>query len=81
MGCFAMLAYAFFPAFQSFLAARYPDHRGLIMAWNNAALYSGIALRAWLGGRVISRWPFSVLPTLCGVLALLVDLVIQRPNT
>lgn len=81
MGCFAMLAYAFFPAFQSFLAARYPDRRGLIMAWNNAALYSGIALGAWLGGRVISRWPFSVLPIMCGVLALLVGLVIQRQNT
>lgn len=81
MGCFAVLAYAFFPAFQSFLAARYPDRRGLIMAWNNAALYSGIALGAWLGGRVISRWPFSVLPIMCGVLALLVGLVIQRQNT
>lgn len=81
MGCFAVLAYAFFPAFQSFLAARYPDRRGLIMAWNNAALYSGIALGAWIGGQVIMRWPFSVLPIMCGMLALLVGLVTLRQHT
>ena len=72
---FAWAAYAFFPAFQSLLAERYPGRRGMAMAWNNAALYSGIALGAWLGGWVMSRWPFPVLPVLCGTIALLTGLM------
>ena len=72
---FAWAAYAFFPSFQSLLAERYPGRRGRALAWNNGALYSGIALGAWLGGWVMSRWPFPVLPILCGTIALLTGLI------
>lgn len=36
----AFAGYAFFPAFQSSLAQRFSEMRGMAMAWNNTALYA-----------------------------------------
>lgn len=75
---FAWAAYAFFPAYQSLLAEHYPGRQGMAMAWNNAALYGGIALGSGIGGWVMSRWSFSLLAVLCGIIALLTGLAIWR---
>lgn len=66
----AFAGYAFFPAFQSWLAQRFSDRRGMAMAWNNTALYAGITLGSLLGGWVISKWDFGVLPLICAVVSL-----------
>lgn len=63
--------YAFFPAFQARLVQRFPDRRGVAMAWNNTALYVGITLGSLLGGWVITKWPFGALPFICTVIAML----------
>lgn len=71
----AFAGYAFFPAFQSGLAHKYDKRRGLVMAWNNTALYVGITLGSLLGGWVIAKWDFGVLPLICAAIALLGSLV------
>ena len=76
----AFVAYAFFPAFQSYLAERYAARRAMAMAWNNASLYTGIALGAVLGGWVIHHWPFPVLPIICGCIALMGGVLNGRPR-
>ncbi len=76
----AFVAYAFFPAFQSYLAERYVARRAMAMAWNNASLYTGIALGAVLGGWVIHHWPFPVLPIICGGIALMGGVLNGRPR-
>lgn len=76
----AFVAYAFFPAFQSYLAERYVARRTMAMAWNNASLYTGIALGAVLGGWVIHHWPFPVLPIICGGIALMGAVLNGRPR-
>lgn len=76
----AFMAYAFFPAFQSYLAERYVAQRAMAMAWNNASLYTGIALGAVIGGWVIHHWPFPVLPIICGGIALMGGVLNGRPR-
>lgn len=58
----AFVGYAFFPAFQSRLAERFSERRGMAMAWNNTALYAGITIGSLMGGWVITQWPFRALP-------------------
>ncbi|QQE77213.1 MFS transporter [Alicyclobacillus sp. SO9] len=79
----AFAGYAFFPAFQSWLAQRFSERRGMAMAWNNSALYAGITLGSLLGGWVITKWTFSVLPLICAVIALTGGLLIfvRRKDT
>ncbi|GGL61954.1 MFS transporter [Sporolactobacillus putidus] len=66
---FAFLGYAFFPAHQTRLVQNYPDQRGTFMAWNNSALYIGIALGSIMGGWVMSEWDFRILPLVCAGIA------------
>lgn len=65
----AFTGYAYFPAFQARLAQRFPDRRGMVMAWNNTALYLGITAGSALGGWVMDHWDFEVLVMMCGVVA------------
>ncbi|MCY0898552.1 MAG: MFS transporter [Firmicutes bacterium] len=62
--------YAFFPAFQAGLAETFSQQRGTAMAWNNTALYVGIALGSVTGGRIIPR-SFGALVFVCAMMALL----------
>jgi predicted MFS family arabinose efflux permease len=62
--------YAFFPAFQARLAARFAQHRATAMAWNNTALYIGITGGAIMGGQVMHR-SFEAVCIVSAVIALM----------
>ncbi len=50
--------------YQARLAVEYRKERGIVMAWNNTALYNGITIGSMIGGYVISN--FGVLfPAIC----------------
>ncbi|SMC03481.1 Predicted arabinose efflux permease, MFS family [Sulfobacillus thermosulfidooxidans DSM 9293] len=68
---YALMGYAFFPSYQSKLSHDYPGHRTTILAWNNSALYIGIALGSAMGSFVIQEWQADILPILSGVIILI----------
>ena len=67
----ALVGYAGFTSYQARLAVEYPEERGIVMAWNNTALYIGITIGSMIGGYVISNWGYSLLPYVCSVVALI----------
>jgi len=67
----ALVGYAAFTSYQARLAVEYPKERGIVMAWNNTALYIGITIGSMIGGYVISNWDYSLLPYVCSVVALI----------
>ncbi|MFO3790349.1 MFS transporter [Bacillus mojavensis] len=71
MFIWALVGYAGFTSYQARLAVEYPLERGIVMAWNNTALYIGITLGSILGGYVISNWGYSTLPYACSIAAVL----------
>ncbi|MDC0706370.1 MFS transporter [Priestia sp. AB] len=71
MFIWALVGYAGFTSYQARLAVEYPLERGVVMAWNNTALYIGITLGSILGGYVISNWGYSTLPYACSIAAVL----------
>ncbi|MGP4062351.1 MFS transporter [Halobacillus sp. H74] len=66
----ALVGYAGFTSYQARLALEYPNERGIVMAWNNTALYIGITIGSLIGGYVISNWGYSLLPYACSVTAI-----------
>ncbi len=66
----ALVGYAGFTSYQARLSVEYPKERGIVMAWNNTALYIGITLGSIIGGFVISNWGYSILPYVCSVAAI-----------
>lgn len=66
----ALVGYAGFTSYQARLAVEYPKERGIVMAWNNTALYIGITIGSMIGGYVISNWGYSSLPYVCSVAAI-----------
>ena len=56
----ALVGYAGFTSYQARLAVEYPKERGIVMAWNNTALYIGITIGSMIGGYVISNWGYSL---------------------
>ena len=67
----ALVGYAGFTSYQARLAVEYPKERGIVMAWNNTALYIGITIGSMIGGYVISNWDYSLLPYVCSVAAII----------
>ena len=67
----ALVGYAGFTSYQARLAVESPEERGIVMAWNNTALYIGISIGSMIGGYVISNWDYSLLPYVCSVVALI----------
>ena len=67
----ALVGYAGFTSYQARLAVEYPKERGIVMAWNNTALYIGITIGSMIGGYVISNWGYSLLPYVCSVAAMI----------
>lgn len=65
----ALVGYSGFTSYQARLAAEYPNDRGIVMAWNNTALYIGITLGSIIGGYVITNWGYFMLPFVCAGLA------------
>ena len=66
----ALTGYAGFTSYQARLAVEYPKERGIVMAWNNTALYMGITIGSMVGGYVITNWSYSLLPYICSVIAI-----------
>jgi predicted MFS family arabinose efflux permease len=67
----ALVGYAGFTSYQARLAVEYSEERGIVMAWNNTALYIGITLGSMIGGFVISKWGYPYLPYVCSITAVL----------
>ncbi|QCR32518.1 MFS transporter [Lysinibacillus sp. SGAir0095] len=67
----ALVGYAGFTSYQARLVVEYPNERGMVMAWNNTALYIGITIGSLIGGYVISNWGYSLLPYVCSVAAII----------
>jgi predicted MFS family arabinose efflux permease len=65
----ALVGYAGFTSYQARLAVEYPNERGIVMAWNNTALYIGITIGSMIGGYVITKWGYPILPYVCSVAA------------
>ncbi|WP_342048570.1 MFS transporter [Bacillus sp. OTU530] len=63
----ALVGYAGFTSYQARLAVEYPEERGIVMAWNNTALYIGITIGSMIGGYVISNWGYTFLPYVCSI--------------
>lgn len=61
----AFVGYCGFTSYQARLSAEYPKVRGMVMAWNNTALYIGITLGSLIGGYVINNWGYYMLPFVC----------------
>lgn len=66
----ALIGYAGFTSYQARLAVEYPKERGIVMAWNNTALYMGITLGSMVGGYIITNWSYSLLPYVCSIIAI-----------
>ncbi|WP_078549613.1 MFS transporter [Litchfieldia alkalitelluris] len=67
----ALVGYAGFTSYQARLADEYPKERGIVMAWNNTALYIGITFGSMIGGYVISNWGYPFLPYVCSIAAII----------
>lgn len=67
----ALVGYAGFTSYQARLAVEYPKERGIVMAWNNTALYIGITIGSMIGGFVVSNWGYPVLPYVCSIAAII----------
>ncbi len=67
----ALIGYGGFTSYQARLAVEYPKQRGIVMAWNNTALYVGITIGSMIGGYVISNWGYFFLPYVCSIAAFL----------
>lgn len=74
----AMVGYAGFASYQARLALDFPDKRGMVMAWNNTALYGGITVGSMFGGWVITEWGYTVLPYAAGGIGFLGYLLILK---
>jgi MFS transporter, DHA1 family, purine base/nucleoside efflux pump len=67
----ALVGYAGFTSYQARLAVEYSNERGIVMAWNNTALYIGITIGSMIGGFVVSNWGYTFLPYVCSIAAIL----------
>ncbi|PAD67419.1 MFS transporter [Bacillus sp. 7586-K] len=67
----ALVGYAGFTSYQARLAVEYSNERGIVMAWNNTALYIGITIGSMIGGYVITKWGYPSLPYVCSIAAIL----------
>lgn len=65
----ALVGYSGFTSYQARLAVEYPKERGIVMAWNNTALYIGITIGSMIGGYVITNWGYPFLPYVCSIAA------------
>lgn len=75
----ALVGYAGFTSYQARLTVEYPKERGIVMAWNNTALYIGITIGSIIGGYVISNWGYSFLPYVCSIAAI-ISFVLSNQN-
>jgi predicted MFS family arabinose efflux permease len=74
-GIASALAQVFFPAQQAGLVGDFPTRRASALAWNNSALFLGIALGSLIGGQIIARGSFETGLFICAGIALAGSLV------
>jgi len=70
LGLSSALAQLFFPAQQAGLARDFPKRAGTALAWNNSALFLGIALGSLIGGRAAAVGGFDAILAISAVIAL-----------
>src|SRR6267143_1215093 len=70
LGLSSALAQLFFPAQQAGLARDFPERAGTALAWNNSALFLGIALGSLIGGRAAAVGGFDAILAISAVIAL-----------
>jgi len=70
LGLSSAVAQLFFPAQQAGLARDFPTHSGTVLAWNNSALFLGIALGSLIGGKAASVGGFDTTLAISAVVAL-----------
>lgn len=81
LGVIALAAYPVFPAQQAeLLRCFHSAESGRILAWNQSAMYVGIAAGSLFGGAVMSGPGFGFLPFICAAVAL-VGVVASRVAT
>jgi predicted MFS family arabinose efflux permease len=59
LGAASAAAQLFFPAQQTGLSDDFPAQRATVLAWNNSALFLGIALGSLVGGQAIAHGGFT----------------------
>jgi predicted MFS family arabinose efflux permease len=70
LGLSSAVAQLFFPAQQAGLARDFPQRSGTALAWNNSALFLGIALGSLIGGRAVAMGGFDATLAISAVIAL-----------
>ena len=70
LGLSSALAQLFFPAQQAGLARDFSERSGTALAWNNSALFLGIALGSLIGGRAAAVGGFDAILAISAVIAL-----------
>ena len=83
LGLASALAQIFFPAQQASLVDDFPARRATVLAWNNSALFLGIALGSLAGGQIIDHGGFTAALLICASIALagaLVNLMVIPPR-
>ena len=70
VGVSSLVAQLFFPAQQAGLANDFPRQRATALAWNNSALFFGISLGSFLGGKAVGLGSFDMALTISAGLAL-----------
>jgi predicted MFS family arabinose efflux permease len=68
-GLVSVAAQIFFPAQQAGLVADFASCRATVLAWNNSALFLGIALGSLVGGQAVAHGSFFNALWLCSALA------------
>jgi predicted MFS family arabinose efflux permease len=76
LGVCSVVAQLFFPAQQVGLANDFPDQRSTVLAWNNSALFLGIALGSLVGGAAVRQGNFDATLTISAGIAMLGCLIV-----
>jgi predicted MFS family arabinose efflux permease len=74
-GVASALAQVFFPAQQAGLVGDFPTRRATVLAWNNSALFLGIALGSLVGGQIITHGSLETGLLICAGIALAAALI------
>jgi predicted MFS family arabinose efflux permease len=66
----SLLAQIFFPAQQMRLMAAFPARNATVLAWNNSALFLGMALGSLIGGQAMALGGFTAILPVSAVIAI-----------
>ncbi len=69
-GTTALLAQIFFPAQQSLLLSEFPARGSTALAWNNSALFLGMALGSLIGGQAMAIGGFTAILPISAFIAI-----------